>query len=160
MIALRNKQQQCLFGFRQTGCGNNRFEINQIPASGIVLTVGTSPLTHPRFELCANIIRIEDAQRLRLTIQSLDPDCLTKPSSDWLEILDGNNERSPLIRNRLCDDLALKPFTSKSNELLIRFESHTYGARSGYNITIKKGIIHPSSNRKYFSIHCAWNHKN
>ena len=125
-----------------------------------MLTVGTHPLNHAGYELCANIIRIKDAHRLRLTIQSLDPDCLTKSSSDWLEILDGNNERSPLIRNRLCDDLALKPFTSKSNELFIRFESHTYGARSGYNITITKGIIHPSSERKYLLIHCTWNYMN
>ena len=101
-------------------------------------------MSQSRSESCSNIIRIPDNQRLRLTVHSLDSNCLgsySQYSYDWLEIHDGINQGKPLIRKRLCDEFAMKPFTSISNELLVRFESETYGERIGYNITIEKGIM-------------------
>ena len=126
--------------FALTGCGDENFEISDIPPSGLVLTIGNYPLTPPRYELCSNIIRISDDHRLRVTIENLDPNCFRKYSSDWLEMF-GSNLSTPLFRKRLCEETTLKPLTSISNELLIRFESHTHGSRKGFKLTIEKGII-------------------
>ena len=47
------------------------------------------------------------------------------------------------VKKKLCEEeIALKPLTSTSNELLIRFDSQTYEERMGYNMTIEKGIIY------------------
>ena len=79
---------------------------------------------------------------MRVRIESLDQNCLGKVSSDSIEILDPY-QSTPLIRKKLCEDeIALKPLTSTSNELLIRFDSQTYEERMGYNMTIEKGIIY------------------
>ena len=132
------------FTFLPIGCGNKSFEIFEVPSSGLTLTIGSHRMSQSRSESCSNIIRIPDNQRLRLTVHSLDSNCLgsySQYSYDWLEIHDGINQGKPLIRKRLCDEFAMKPFTSISNELLVRFESETYGERIGYNITIEKGIM-------------------
>ena len=79
---------------------------------------------------------------MQITIQTLDPNCLGKETSDWIEMR-GSNESVPSIRKKLCKEVALKPFTSVSNELLIRFESQTYNVKIRYNMTIEIGIICP-----------------
>ena len=123
-----------------------------MPESGLVLTLGNYPLTRPKYELCSNMIRIKEDQRLRVTIQSLNPNCFGKISSDWIEIHDYNQNRS-LIRKRLCEEAALKPFTSMSNELFIRFDSQTYGVRTGYTMTIERGMFYPLNEKKMFSLY-------
>ena len=97
-------------------------------------------MTHPRNEFCSNLIKAKEGQRLQIRIQTLDPNCLGKETSDWI-IIRGSSERIPSIRKKLCKEVALKPFTSVSNELLIRFESQTYDVKIRYNMTIEIGII-------------------
>ena len=110
-----------------------------------MLTIGNHPLSPPRYDICSNTIRVKEGQRLRIMIQSLDPNCLGKVTSDWIRMI-LSNQSTPLIRKKLCDEIAPKPFTLMSNasrELLIRFKSQTYGERFGYNLTIEKGITSP-----------------
>ena len=110
-----------------------------------MLTIGNHPLAPQGYEICSNMIRVKEGQRLRIMIQSLDPNCLGKVTSDSIEMI-LSNQCTPLVQKKLCDDIAPKPFTlmsNASNELLIRFESQTYGERFGYNMTIEKGIICP-----------------
>ena len=81
---------------------------------------------------------MNDEHRLRVTIQSLDPNCVGKYRSDWIEVFDSSHS-TRFLRKKLCHESALKPFTSISNELFIRFESHTYSTM-GYKLKIHKGI--------------------
>ena len=113
----------------------------------MTLTIGTHRLTQTRYERCSSMVRGTNNEKLRLNVQSLDINCLKTYSYDWLEIFEGTNASQPLIRKRLCEENALKPFTSTSNELFIRFESEVYGDRMGYNITIEKGIMFLLDNR-------------
>ena len=129
--------------FTLKGCGNQSFEISDIPESGLVLIIGNYPLIYPRYELCSNIVRVKEGQLLRVRIESLDQNCLGKVSRDSIEILDPYLS-TPLMRKKLCEEeIALKPLTSTSNELLIRFDSQTYEDRMGYNMTIEKGMLYP-----------------
>ena len=58
--------------YNHLGCGNSSFEISDIPPGGLVLTSTNFPLSYPKGDNCANIIRVKEDQRIRLTFLMLD----------------------------------------------------------------------------------------
>ena len=98
----------------EKGCGNESFEITEIPSSELVLGISNTPLLVSTYESCSNRIRIKDGDRLRFTIQMR---CSSTKSNDWIGAYEGAKESQPLMHKRLCHKNGIKQLACCSTEV-------------------------------------------
>ena len=110
-----------------------------VTQAGTIVTSPNYPNIYDNNHECGIRVQFESGERVVVEFRAFNVEHHSSCIWDFVEIRDGHNEKSSLIKQTLCGSAIHEPILSTDSSLFIRFKTDDELTHSGFKMRIDKG---------------------